>query len=503
MDLIENLKHVESERLIQLIELSTIINSTLKLEDVLGQVMEIANQLVHSDASSLLLLDSNTNRLNFTTTTGQKGKEIKKFSLKMGQGIAGWVAERARPLLIPDVSNDPRHYSEIDDKTGYDTHSMICVPMKWKEQLIGVLQALHQEKNKFTNEDLSILIVLGNLAALAIKNAQEHTNLYQENIHLKEVLKQKSSSVYKSPIMKNIYEMAKKVAQGSSTVLIRGKSGVGKEMLARYIHEQSSRKNKPFVCVTCSILSETLLESELFGHEKGAFTGANTQRIGKFEKANGGTLFLDEIGTLALETQLRLLRVIQEREIERVGGNEIIPIDVRIIVATNENLEQAIAEEKFREDLYYRLKVIELNIPDLKNRPEDIEELTSYFVKAMSQEIGRPVKGVSDDTMKCIKKYEWPGNVRELKNAIERAIVLGSQEWLMPEDLPYEVVNPASSTTNSNNKIKSNDDSLSAIEKIHIEEVLRKTNGNKSKAAKLLGISRNRLDRKIEGTNSP
>ncbi len=500
------LHQLGDEALGELIKVSTLINSSLDLSEILAFVMDLTNRLLNCEASSLLLLDEKTNELVFRSATGQKAKDLKQISLKMGQGIAGWVAEKEKPLIVSNAENDPRHFQGADGKIGFKTKSILCVPMKAKGKLIGVAEAINKKGDmQFDNDDLSLLSILADQAAIAIQNARTFEELQQNHQSLKQEIESKYNLVGKSAQIQEILKIAKKVAAGDSTLLIRGKSGTGKEMLSRTVHNLSPRANKPFVAVTCSILTPTLLESELFGHEKGAFTGADARKIGRFEMANGGTLFLDEIGTLAPETQLRLLRVLQEKEFERVGGTETIKVNVRIIAATNADLEKAIASGEFREDLYYRLKVIEVFMPDLKDRPDDIETLSKHFLEIYSREMSRSVKGFSKEALEILKNYAWPGNVRELKNTIERAVVLGGSEQIIPEDLPMEIRmgKISSSSTQSTPATPSSalpeGFSLEAAEARHIQEVLQKTNWNKSKAAELLGISRNRLDRKIEG----
>ncbi|MBI1871110.1 MAG: sigma 54-interacting transcriptional regulator [Chlamydiae bacterium] len=492
------------EVLAELIKASTLLNSSLDLSEILKYMMDLTNQLLHCEASSLLLLDEKTNELVFKTATGQKAKDLKQLSLKVGQGIAGWVAEKGKPLIVPEVEKDPRHFGQADTKTGFKTKSILCVPMKAKGKLIGVVEAINKKENlQFDQDDLSVLSILADQAAIAIQNARTYEALQQDHENLKKEMGFKYNLIGNAPAVKEILKIAEKAARGDSTLLIRGKSGTGKEMLARTVHHLSPRKNKPFISVTCSILSQTLLESELFGHEKGAFTGADSRKIGRFEMANGGTLFLDEIGTLAPETQLRLLRVLQEKEFERVGGTETIKVDVRIIAATNENLERAMSDNKFREDLYYRLKVIEIFMPELKNRSEDIPLLAQHFLEIYSREMARPVKGISKETIEILKNYPWPGNVRELKNTIERSVVLGSSEYIIPDDLTTEIRHPREEATSLPSREglsqPPSGNTLEEAEIRHIQEILAKTHGNKSKAAELLGISRNRLDRKLAG----
>ncbi|MBI1883867.1 MAG: sigma-54-dependent Fis family transcriptional regulator [Chlamydiae bacterium] len=504
MQINQIINELGKESLGELIKVSTLINSSLDLSEILTHVMELTNRLLNCEASSLLLLNEKTNELSFKTATGEKAQDMKAFNLKMGQGIAGWVAQKEKAVIIPDVEKDPRHFSQADSKTGFKTKSILCVPMKAKGQLIGVLEGINKKENLvFDEADLSLASILADQAATAIQNARVYEELQQDHENLKKEVRPKQTLVGKSKIIQDILKMAGRAAQGDSTLLIRGKSGTGKEMLARAIHQLSPRSNKPFVCVTCSILTQTLLESELFGHEKGAFTGADSRKIGRFEMADGGTLFLDEIGTLAPETQLRLLRVLQDKEFERVGGRETIKVNVRIIAATNEDLEKGIQENKFREDLYYRLKVIEIFMPELKDRSEDIPILAQHFLEIYSREMARPVKGISKEAIEILRNYHWPGNVRELKNTIERSVVLGSSEYIVSEDLTTEIRHPREGATSLPSREGPSQlpsgNTLEEAEIRHIQEILVKTNGNKSKAAELLGISRNRLDRKLAG----
>ncbi len=294
--------------------------------------------------------------------------------------------------------------------------------------------------------------------------------------------------ISKSPKMQQIFELAKVVAKSNSNVLILGESGTGKELLARAIHNESPRANGPFVAVSCVAIPDTLLESELFGHEKGAFTDAIAQKKGKFELAHGGTLFLDEIGDISPKMQLALLRVLEEREFTRVGGTKPIKVDVRIIAATNRNLQKAVEEGRFRDDLYYRLNVITIQIPPLRERKEDIPLLVEHFVEKFNIQMGKRVKGVSQEAMRLLMEYDWPGNVRELENVIERAMVIAKGEWITPDDLFL----PTSS------KAEENPMSLEAVEKAHILKVLNDTGWNIQRSAQILGIDRTTLYHKIK-----
>jgi two-component system response regulator AtoC len=329
-------------------------------------------------------------------------------------------------------------------------------------------------------------------AELLIEKLVEHQRLIEENVSLQQKLDDRyrfENIIAKSPKMQQVIEVIKVVAKSNATVLIIGESGTGKELVARAIHSQSYRKDKPFVAVSCAALPESLLESELFGHEKGAFTGAYAQRRGKFEVANRGTLFLDEIGEMSANIQVHLLRVLEEKEFTRVGGNELIKVDVRVISATNKDMKKAIISEQFREDLYYRLNVVTIELPPLRERQEDIPLLAQHFLKKFAVENQKEITGFSPEAADLLLRYEWPGNVRELENAIERAVILAKNSHVEIIDLPQENLLPAHSVPAGRN--------LSEVEREHIMNVLSETGGNYSQAARILGISRATLYNKI------
>ncbi len=329
-------------------------------------------------------------------------------------------------------------------------------------------------------------------AELLIEKLIERQQLIEENISLHQKLEERyrfENIIAKSAKMQQVTEVIKIVAKSNATVLITGDSGTGKELVARAIHSQSYRKDKPFIAVSCAALPETLLESELFGHEKGAFTGAHAQRKGKFETANKGTLFLDEIGEMSANIQVHLLRVLEEKEFSRVGGNEVVKVDVRIISATNRDVKQAVAEGGFREDLYYRLNVVTIELPSLRERKEDIPLLAQHFLKKFAVENQKEITDFSPEATDFLLKYEWPGNVRELENAVERAVILANNSYIDVADLPRESLTLAHSAPVG--------ESLEEIEENHILNILKETGGNYTKAAKILGISRVTLYNKI------
>ncbi len=339
---------------------------------------------------------------------------------------------------------------------------------------------------------------------LVVQRSLDHCLLVRENARYRDELKGRenwSPLVGSSPAMLEVYKLVARVSEGRSTVLLQGESGTGKELIARAIHANSPRRDKPFIPVNCGALPDTLLESEMFGYEKGAFTGAVGTKAGLFEATNGGTLFLDEIGDLGPSLQVKLLRVMQDHEVRRVGGTTSLKIDVRIIAATNRDLEQFVKEGKFRDDLYYRLNVVRITLPPLAERTEDIPMLAHHFLQKCAPGSARAVRGFLPDTIALLKQYRWPGNVRELENAIERAVSLSHGPLLTPDDLPAALRQPVSQAGDKTDATDPHDDvclTLEEVEKRHLMRVLKETKGNKVKAAKILGIDRRTLYRMAE-----
>jgi DNA-binding NtrC family response regulator len=329
---------------------------------------------------------------------------------------------------------------------------------------------------------------------LLINNLVEHQNLIEENISLRRKIEDRynfEGIIAKSPKMLKIFELIKTVAPTSATILIIGKTGTGKEVIARAIHQQSPRRNKPFIATSCASLPESLLESEIFGHEKGSFTGAVERKKGKFEAGDQGTLFLDEIGEINANTQIHLLRALEEKKITRVGGNEEIDVDVRVIAATNRNLKTMVKQEKFREDLYYRLNVVTIDLPTLKDRREDILPLAEHFLKKYSVENNKNIKNLSPEVVEFMLNYSWPGNVRELENMIERGVILSKNKAINLAEIPQDVIHPTPAEGRT----------VEAVMKNHIINVLEETKGNISEAAKILGVQRMTLYNKLKKYN--
>lgn len=479
----------------QLKAISSWVSSVQDLDKLLQLIIESATNVVNAEAASLLLLDPKTNTLYFKVATGAKSDEVKEFTVKMGQGIAGQVAQTGQPLLIADAQQDSRWMREVSESIDFETRSMACVPLKINNNTIGVVQVINKrDRSQFAQSDMEVLEEFSSLAALAIGSARNLEQVRQENLNLKKELGEKHQIIGKSIILKKVLEDAQKLSRTKTTALILGESGTGKELLARLIHRESPRRTKPLVVLNCAALPETLLESELFGYEKGAFTGATGRKIGKFESAHQGTLFLDEIGEMAPGIQAKLLRVLQEGVFYRVGGNTPITVDVRVLSATNKKLKQEVEEGKFREDLYYRLNVVQLSMPPLRERLEDVPMLVDHFLGVFKKETGMPGLTISEAALDKMSQYNWPGNIREMRNAIERAVVMGDGKTIMPEDLPIA----ASLQKFAGLKVGLTlDEALNEFKKEFILLNLKHTGGNRSKAAKLMDIQRTYLSRLI------
>ncbi len=476
-------------------EISTWISSVLDLDELLELIIEKATRMMEAKASSLLLLDQKTGKLYFKVATGEKREEVSQYEINLGQGIAGFVAERGEPLLIPDVSQDPRWDRKISESTGFQTHSIACVPMKVDGEIIGVIEIIDKEDGSpIQYEDMKTLTVFAELASLALSNARKIEEVKRENIDLKEELGNRYRIVGESKCLQKAISDALKVANSKTSTLILGESGTGKELLARLIHRAGPRRDKPMIVLNCAALPETLLEAELFGHEKGAFTGAMSRKIGKFELADGGTLFLDEIGEMSPGMQAKLLRALDEGLFYRVGGNVPISVDVRVISATNRDIAKEVTEERFREDLYYRLNVVQIHMPALREIKEDIPLLANHFLDILKQEKRLQDLRISEKATEKMLGYDWPGNVRELKNALERAVVMGNGQEVLPEDLPISGPKTGYPGLEVGLTLKEAEDSF---KKEFIVLNLKHAGGNRSKAAKIMGIQRTYLSRLI------
>lgn len=407
------------------------INGLLPLDRLLEKIVNQVTKAIDAEASSLLLIDEHDpDSVFFKISTGSKAEEVKKFRLKIGQGIAGTVIESGKPILANDLSKEKHFYRKVQDTVKYENRNILCVPLIYREQVLGALQLLNKKNGQdFSEEDLALLQLFAIQASIALATAkhfkQKDSQIKTLKSHIKD-LQKPPELVGKCLALQNIQEIIRKIAPTDAKVLITGESGTGKEVVARQIHFHSARNEEPFVAINCAAIPHDLIESELFGYEKGAFTGAGKKKKGKFEQANGGTLFLDEIAEMPIELQAKLLRAIQFGQIEKVGATSPTEIDVRIIAATNADIETQIQNKNFREDLYYRLNVIPIHLPTLRKRKEDLRPLVKHFL-TLFRERGIEMDDFSiDHFLKTHAKYDWPGNIRELENILEREIILAS-----------------------------------------------------------------------------
>jgi len=484
----------------ELLEISLKVNSSLDLDRILDDTLEQLARIVKAGASSIWLVNEFDRELYVASATGAKREEIKEIRMEMGKGIVGMVVTTGKPVLVSDARVVPEHALDIAEQVGFEAKSMLCVPMRSREQVIGAIQVLNKQNGSdFDLKDMHHLELFANLTGVAIDNARLYHLLHQENMDLRRELGGKASEfddiIGKSPKLEEVKEISRRVAQTNSTILLRGESGTGKELIAQAIHRSSPRADGPFIAVNCGALPDSLLESELFGHEKGAFTNAIAKREGRFELANGGTIFLDEVGDTPLSLQIKLLRVLETKRFERVGGAKTVESDVRVIAATNQNLEQNMKEDTFREDLYYRLNVIAIHLPPLRDRREDIPLLAGYFLRKYNIETNRRIKDFTKDAMKILMEYNWPGNIRELENAVEHAVVLCDDESITPASLPLNVHIKDERTTEYGDSLE---EAQKQFKKKYITRVLQQTDGNRSKAAKKLEIQRTYLSRLIK-----
>ena len=512
-----DLNSLSLEQLKTLIEINGRINSNYSdINALLVYILESAMRLVHCESSSLLLIHKDDETLRFVVALGPKGAEASNIPVAKNS-IAGWVAEHNKSLILNNVMADPRFSTTVQDKTGYVTRNMIAIPMRVKEKCIGVIELLNKaDALAFNDDDLAVLESLSDQAGIAYINADSYRSAKDKISVLTSTIANGSeyhSFVARSASVLDLLRVIDEVAKTNTTILITGESGVGKELFAEQLHIKGTRRDKPFVRVNCAALSPTLLESELFGHVKGAFTDAVSDRIGRFEASDGGTIFLDEIGELSLDLQAKLLRVLQEHKFERVGSNKTISVDVRVVAATNRNLEQMVADGLFRSDLYYRLNVVPLNIPPLRERKDDIEPLASFFLDRFSRETKKNFTGFSQAALRALYDYYWPGNVRELENSIERACVLGKPPVIQVEDLRISV-SPAAQKAESSEKpfddfaaeVADGEDKTlkTAVDKFkaaYIKKILNETSWNQTKAGKILGIQRTYVSRLLNELN--
>jgi Nif-specific regulatory protein len=479
----------------QLKAISSWVGSVQDPNRLLELIVSAAARMLGARASSLLLVDPHARRLRFKVATGEKAAAVKPFQIEMGEGIAGRVAATGQALLIPEVARDPRWQPRISAAVGFDTRSIACAPLKVEGEVIGVLEIIDKaDGGVLRPEDMPLLAVFAEVASEAIAHARRIDRDRKSIRGLRTELDLRGDIVGESPAIRRVVADALKVANAKTSILIVGESGTGKELLARLIHRAGSRRDAPMVVLNCAALPEALLEDELFGHEKGAFTGAVARKIGKFELADGGTLLLDEIGEMSPAMQSKLLRILQEGVFYRLGGNDAIPVDVRALAATHRDIDREVAEGRFREDLFYRLNVVQIRMPALRERREDIPRLAEHFLGLFRRECGAGPAGFTREALDRMRAYDWPGNVRELKNAIERAVVMGSSHEITAADLPSFARPSHPAEVHAGRPFK---EAVDAFKRDLLTLSLRQSNGNRSLAARHLGLQRTYLSRLI------
>jgi transcriptional regulator with GAF, ATPase, and Fis domain len=477
------LLRLSHQRLMLLYEFANSVNAHLEEPSRLMEgALNAAFNTLDAERGFVALVDESSGELTCDLVQDRSARGPSE-RLAVSRTIVHKALKEGISVLTLDALQDER-FGDAASIQEHDIRSAVCVPLLFKDRVLGVIYLDNRATaGRFDEDDLVFLIALGHLAGLALGNARLLRQVLQENLRLVEALKPKFELVGASDKMAQVLSVIKKVAPAEITILIEGETGTGKELAAKAIHALSARSEESFVAINCAAIPKELIESELFGHEKGAFTGASSAREGKFELAGGGTIFQDEIGDMSLETQARVLRALEEREIQRVGGSRLLPVDVRVIAATNKDLGKAVAEGRFREDLFYRLNAVSLKMPPLRERSEDILPLAEVFMAGRG-------KSISPKARQRLLSYSWPGNVRELKNCIERAMILGTGATIQPEDLPPPIRFGAEN-------IPAPPESLESLEKRHIEQTLRNTSWGKSEAARRLGITRQTLDNKI------
>ncbi len=494
---------MKEDELKVILEISRVLSETRSLRGNLTNVLEILNAKFKILRGFILIHNEKTDSLEPVAITNLSIEEFRRLERLADKSVLKRSVENGKPIIIPRLKLEES--LKFLNSRDFET-SLVCIPINFENNILGILAAEFDTANEpnFERIELFLLIIASMIVQiLRLDNALalERQKLLEENTHLRQELKQKhdfSNIIGNSSPMRQVYDLVTQVARSNATVLLRGESGTGKEMIASAIHYNSLRSKKSFVAINCAALPEALIEAELFGYEKGAFTGADKKKIGRFELAEGGTLFLDEIGDLPTQTQIKLLRVLQEREFERVGGTETIKINVRLITATNKNLEEEIAGGNFREDLFYRLNVFAIFLPPLRERKSDILLLAEHFLEKYEIEHKKRIRRISTPAIDMLTSYHYPGNVRELENAIERAVLVCDSNVIHGHHLPptLQTADVTGTVTQVNFAT-----AIEAYELDLIQDALKTSNGNIAGAARLLDVTERIIRYKITNYN--
>jgi Nif-specific regulatory protein len=475
-----------------LLKISRVVHAIRDLDELQAQLLDLIFEVVPAGRGAILLGEGSSEFNSLYARTKQPGQHQ---LVRVSRTIACHVMKENVAILGVDVAASEA-LRDVQSLAVSEVRSLVCVPLSVFDRVIGCIYLdSTTTANRFHEDHLQLMAAVAGISAVALDNARRAQWLEQENQRLTTEIRQEQNLVGEGVRMKEIFQFLARVGPTDSTVLIEGESGTGKELAARALHRHSHRSSKAFVAINCAAIPETLLETELFGYERGAFTGAAAQKKGKLEVADGGVVFLDEIGELAPTLQVKLLRVLQEREFERVGGTHPIKLDVRLIAATNRDLQEAVRKGEFRQDLYYRLAVVKLTMPPLRERREDIPMLTRHFVQKNAKRCKVKPKALSREAMAALVNYEWPGNVRELENAVERALVMGSSEMILLEDLPESLLEQEAPAEIHEGRYHA---SVKELKKQLIVNAVEQTRGNYVDAAAILGVHSNYLHRLIK-----
>ena len=494
------------KELTSLYKITRQLASSLELSDCLDKVMSILSEDKGMKSGTVTIVNPLTGKLEIEVAHGISAAARKRGKYRVGEGITGRVVATGEPVIVPHIAEEPLFLDKTQTRgqLSEEKRSFLCVPIKNGPKVIGALSVDRVYRDGITEEantDLQFLTVLSTITAQTVTRIQkvnrEKHHLFSENLKLKRELSEKNKInqiIGNSVKMQNVYEMIHRVVDSNATVLLRGESGTGKTLVAKALHYNGKKKDYPFVVVNCSALPETLLESELFGHEKGSFTGANERKIGRFEQAEGGTIFLDEIGEISNSAQVKLLNVIQERSFQRLGSTKLINCDVRIVAATNRDLEKSVELKTFREDLYYRLNVFPVYMPPLRERRTDILLLAEFFLEKYAKENTKNITRISTSAIDMLIGYHWPGNVRELQNCIERAVLICDNDTIKSIHLPPSLQTAKLAKTGSSLSLSV---AVENFEKELIIEGLKRNNGNQTKTSKELDTSLRIINYKI------
>jgi Nif-specific regulatory protein len=496
----------KNQELSAILHISQVLTSSFDLEKNLHAVMESLAGQLEMQRGCVFLLDQLSRKLQIVAAYGLTRQEIQRGKYRIGEGIVGRVIETGQPMFIPNIGEEPKFLNRTDSRPQKSGVSFVCIPIELDGKILGVISVdrIYTEARGNVDDDLRVLSIVASFIAQFVKLWEHFRQTEQECGQLRSQLRDKfslSNIIGESPPFQQVLKAVRKVAATDTTVLLLGESGTGKELIAQTLHYQSKRAKEPFVAVNLAALPENLIEAELFGVEKGAYTGATARRVGRFEMAHNGTIFLDEIGELPLNLQVKLLRVLQERSFERIGSSESTAVDVRVVAATNRNLLEEVTRGNFREDLYWRLNVVPVLLPPLRARPEDVPLLLNFYVSKFNRLHNRCVR-VEESAVAQLTTYEWPGNVRELSNMVERLVIMAEKDTISEEDLPFNfsanapACSPAMhiqpcAQDNLNNEVE-------RLERRHIVKALKESSGVQQRASRVLGITPRQLGYRIK-----